>query len=66
MDLMVVRTATAVTIWATEPFPKFQVVLCCYSGPADVVMHFDLDCCGVVYDGRGVRMTERARRAITQ
>ena len=42
-----------------------KIILCCYSCPADVVLHFDLDCCGVLYDGKGVCVTERARRAIT-
>eukprot|EP00854_Cymbomonas_tetramitiformis_P009760 gene9760-11564_t len=41
-----------------------MVILHCYQSPIDVVMHFDIDCCCVLYDGDRVLCQPRARRAI--
>lgn len=58
----VIRTENAVTIGVKKP--KWQVVLRTYTCPSEVVHGFDLDACGIFYDGNSVWATQRAAYAL--
>ncbi|KAJ3294904.1 hypothetical protein HK104_003182 [Borealophlyctis nickersoniae] len=58
------RTPHAVTIVSQYPFRHVQIVLRLYKSPAEVLMGFDVDCCGVGFDGERVWSTRRAHHAI--
>ncbi len=54
----IVRTENAITIGTAKP--KYQVILRTYTCPSEVVHGFDLDACGIFYDGDRVWATQRA------
>ncbi|KAJ3167489.1 hypothetical protein HK101_011768 [Irineochytrium annulatum] len=63
-DMMAFRTPHAVTIVSQYPFRHVQIVLRLYTSPAEVLTGFDVDCCGVGFDGKDVWTTRRACAAI--
>ncbi|KAJ3033317.1 hypothetical protein HDV00_006507 [Rhizophlyctis rosea] len=60
----VFRTAHAVTIVSQYPYRHVQIVLRLYKSPAEILMGFDVDCCGVGFDGTQAWATRRAHIAI--
>ena len=62
--IAIVRTQNVITFAAQWPFRRVQVILRLYSGPAEVLMGFDIDSCCVAYDGTSVSCLPRWRRAV--
>lgn len=60
----VFRSEHSVTFLGPPPWRPVQVILRLYHSGAHVVLGFDLDCCGVYYDGVAVRALPRAARAL--
>jgi hypothetical protein len=50
--------------WGAEVDTKIQVVLRTYESPTEVLIGFDVDCCGCAYDGRNVWLTQRCIAAL--
>ena len=48
-----------------DTLPAIQVILTAFKSPYHVLSSFDLDCCGVGYDGTQVLATSQAIRAIS-
>jgi len=71
-SLVVTRSRLAVTInpcprRADEPeLPAVQVILALHCTPLEVIVNFDIDCCGFAYDlsASAVYCTPRAHRAV--
>ncbi|KAJ3047915.1 hypothetical protein HK097_011042 [Rhizophlyctis rosea] len=63
-ETTVFRTAHAVTIVSEYPYRHVQIVLRLYKSPAEILMGFDVDSCGVGFDGKHVWATRRAHLAI--
>lgn len=64
--VLVVRSASAITIVLEHPYPLIQIILNHFSSPAEVLTVFDLDCCCVGYDGQHVWLAPRAHNAHTK
>ena len=47
-------------IWGTE----IQIIRRIYKSPAEILYGFDIDCCGILYDGKDIWCTRRAQYAI--
>ena len=62
----VIRSQYAITIIGQYPYRHTQIILRIYQSPAEVLMGFDIDCCGVGFDGKNVYALPRARRALTK
>ena len=62
----VVRTKRAVTILNQYPYRHVQVILRLYKNPGEVLLGFDIDSCGVGFDGKDVYAETRFRRALTK
>ena len=62
--ISIVRTQNVITFAAQWPFRRVQIILRLYSGPAEVLMGFDIDSCCVAYDGTSVSCLPRWRRAV--
>jgi hypothetical protein len=62
-ELLLMRTAMAVTIYAANPQRTVQIVLRRHACIADVILGFDVDACQLAYDGSAVYATRAAVRA---
>ena len=60
----IVVTPHSVTILGLVPNPPIQVVLRCYSCPAEILAGFDIDCCCVGFDGRSAYLTPRSSHSL--
>ena len=63
-SVMALRTPNTVTFVLPAPKKHIQIVLRLHSSADEVISCFDVDCCGVMYDGVEVRATTRAAKAI--
>ncbi|CAB9509719.1 SH3KBP1-binding protein 1 [Seminavis robusta] len=63
-QLLLVRSQYAVTIVVGYPQRNVQIILAHHRCPAEVVFNFDIDCCQVFFDGKNVRATPAAQRAL--
>lgn len=61
-----VRTKRTVTILGDYPYRHVQIILRLYRSPGEVLLGFDLDSCGVGFDGQRVWSTTRFVEAITK
>ncbi|KAI9199230.1 uncharacterized protein BJ171DRAFT_445672 [Polychytrium aggregatum] len=64
-EVTVFRSPHAVTLVSQYPYRHIQIVLRLYRSPAEILMGFDVDCCGVGFDGQNVYATRRAHLAIS-
>jgi hypothetical protein len=64
-QLLVVRSAKAVTFVAGYPQRHVQLILRRHRSVGDVIWNFDVDACQLAYDGEKVYATPAARRALT-
>jgi len=55
----------SVTLLGGPLWPTVQVVLRCYSSPAEVLLGFDVDCCCVGFDGQRAWANSRGLRALS-
>ncbi len=57
----ILRTANSITILKNEGDKevKYHVMLRKYVSTAQILYSFDLDCCGVAYDGKNIWITNR-------
>ena len=63
-ELLVLRSPFAVTLQVGFPQRNVQIILAHHTCPAEVIFHFDVDCCQVLYDGKNVRTTPSGHRAL--
>ena len=63
-EIIVTRSQYTVTFVRGDGRRHIQVILHAYSHAAEALVHFDVDCCAVAYDGARVVATPRGRRAI--
>jgi len=54
----------SVTVLGHGDWPTVQVILRCYTSPAEVLLGFDVDCCCVGFDGAEVWASDRGLRAL--
>ena len=62
-QLLILRTALAVSFYAGHPQRTIQIILRRHSCVADVIFGFDVDACQLAYDGKRVLATPSALRA---
>ena len=62
-QLLILRTALAVSFYAGHPQRTIQLILRRHSCVADVIFGFDVDACQLAYDGKTVLATPSALRA---
>ena len=60
------RSKHAITFLGQYPYRHTQIILRIYKSPAEILMGFDIDCCGVGFDGERIYAIPRARRAINK
>eukprot|EP00008_Paramoeba_atlantica_P010744 CAMPEP_0201480894 /NCGR_PEP_ID=MMETSP0151_2-20130828/5266_1 /ASSEMBLY_ACC=CAM_ASM_000257 /TAXON_ID=200890 /ORGANISM="Paramoeba atlantica, Strain 621/1 / CCAP 1560/9" /LENGTH=1568 /DNA_ID=CAMNT_0047862883 /DNA_START=283 /DNA_END=4989 /DNA_ORIENTATION=+ len=65
-DAEIIRTKNAITILGKPPFRHIQIILRMYTGPAEVLMGFDIDSCTFGFDGEKVWTLPRGRRALNK
>lgn len=63
-DVLVVRTPRSLTFATGWPRRNIQVILRLYQSPSEVLIGFDLDCVGFLFDGSNVLCLPRAMRAL--
>ncbi|KAJ7159730.1 hypothetical protein C8R46DRAFT_1194962 [Mycena filopes] len=61
---LVVRNAKTITFYSRYPLRRIQVVLKLVKSPKAVLLNFDLDICGMGWDGERLWMLPRAVRAL--
>jgi hypothetical protein len=62
--VLAMRTPNTLTFVLPAPMRHLQIVLRLHSSANEVISCFDVDCCGVMWDGRHVWCTLRAARAL--
>jgi hypothetical protein len=63
-DILAVRSQYCITFVRGFPARHVQIILHAYRSPLEVVSHFDIDACCVLYDGQDVFCNTRGRRAL--
>ena len=63
-SIVVLRTVHTLTLVCPYPIPHTQVILRLHSSKEEVISAFDVDCCGVMFDGQKVFVTKRCIRAL--
>ena len=61
-----VRTKRTITILGDYPMRHIQIILRLYRNPAEVLLGFDLDSCGIGFDGEKAWATVRFQEAINK
>jgi hypothetical protein len=62
-SLLIVRTINAITFAFGYPQRHIQLILRRYRSVAEILLHFDIDCCQVAWDGERILATPSALRA---
>ena len=62
--ISVVKTIHTLTFVCPNSIPLLQIILRLHSDPHQVIQAFDVDCCGLYFDGTHVNATKRAADAI--
>ena len=62
--ISVVKTIHTLTFVCPSSIPLLQIILRLHSEPNQVIEAFDVDCCGVYFDGTNCFATKRASNAI--
>ena len=62
--IVVLRTIHTLTMVCPHPILHVQVILRLHSSKAEIIAAFDVDCCGVMFDGTKVFATSRFIRAL--
>lgn len=63
-SIVVLRTVHTLTFVHPYPIPHCQIILRLHADKAEVITAFDIDCCGVYFDGAQVVATNRCVRAL--
>ena len=58
--IVVLRTVHTLTFVCPYPIPHTQIILRLHTEKQEIIKAFDVDCCGVMFDGANVMVTSRA------